>query len=136
MSADWYIPAESPLAGLAYAVAQEKVLTILKQVQVAGPASLIPPHGFVALAMRTIMEESELRAGGPGDAERVDLAVDGILDVLKNIPLDQSSVPPEAFGDDAYFQSLSPEKKAQFTRVELVRLVGQLRAMEIWMERF
>jgi hypothetical protein len=49
--------------------------------------------------------------------------------VLEGIPLDQSSVPPEAFGDDAYFQSLSPEKKAQFTRVELVRLVGQLRAI-------
>jgi len=201
MSTDWQIPAESPLAGLAYAVAQEKLLAVLQQAKVdgprkfqarslreaqafcylmrktrvallqdgvdldvlvapsgqaeslgaggvslisfelsepnfsdkglgAGPASLIPPHGFVALAMRTIMEvESERRAGGPGDAEKVDLAVDGILDVLKSIPLDQSSVPPEAFGDDAFFQSLSPEKKAQFTRAELVRLVGQLRAL-------
>jgi hypothetical protein len=201
MNADWHIPAESPLASLAYAVAQEKLHAVLQQAKVAGPkklqarslreaqafcclmrktrvaflqdgadldvlvvsssqadllgasgvslisfelsepnfsakglgagsSSLIPPHGFVALAMRTIMEvESELQAGRPGDAEKVDLAVDGILDVLEGIPLDQSSVPPEAFGDDAYFQSLSPEKKAQFTRVELVRLVGQLRAI-------
>jgi hypothetical protein len=199
MSVKWHIPAESPLSGLADAVAQEKLLAVLQQAKVAGPkklqarslreaqafcclmrktrvaflqdgadldvlvvssgqtellggngaslisftlsepnfadkglgagpASLIRPHGFVALAMRTIMEmESDRQTGGSGDAEQIGLAVDGILDVLESIPLDQSNVPPEAFGDKAYFQSLSPEKKAQFTREALVRLVGQLK---------
>jgi len=60
----------------------------------------------------------------------IDLAVDGLNDVLAMIPLEGSCVPPEAFGPDEFYQSLSPEKKAQFTRVELVRMVGQLRAVQ------
>lgn len=96
-----------------------------------GFSQLIPPHGFLALAMRTIRE---IKGAAKGDSglirEKADLAVHGLLDVVASIPLDHSSVPAEAFGDDDFYDGLSPEKKAQFTRVELVRLIGHVRAVE------
>ena len=59
--------------------------------------------------------------------EKINLAVYGVLDIMERIPLDQFNLPPEAFGNDSFYEQLSPKQKAQFSRVELIRLVGHLR---------
>jgi len=95
-----------------------------------GPSPIIPPQGYLALAMRTVVESKRNdQKGGAEMTEKINLAVYGILDIMENIPLDQMSLPKEAFGNDGFYEGLSPTQKAQFTRAGLIRLVGHLRSI-------
>ena len=93
-----------------------------------GPSPIIPPHGYLALAMRTINEAKRNGSkGSAGMTEKINLAVYGVMDVMACIPIDQFSVPPAAFGNDGFYEQLSPKQKEQFSRVGLIRLIGHLR---------